>query len=140
MRVTDAEWTAQQKEYFKQVKRKLNCSRKLRRQILEDLAAAIEDSPEADYAELERRFGTPDQFLQNIKDNMEPEQLAGEKTHHLKIVIVVLLLLAVLLGAGIAWFYVTDGVVIFHTKTTIIYLPEDAPDMEASLEDGIWET
>lgn len=43
MRAADADWTAQQKTYFKQVKRKLNYSRKLRRQILGDLAAAIED-------------------------------------------------------------------------------------------------
>lgn len=140
MRATDADWTAQQKTYFKQVKRKLNYSRKLRRQILGDLAAAIEDSPEADYAELERRFGTPAQFVQNIKDGLEPEQLAQEKTHRLKIVIAALLLLAALLGAGLAWFYITDGVVIFHTKTTIIHLPEDAPDLEASLEDNAWET
>lgn len=140
MKINDAEWTAQQKTYFKQVKRKLNYSRKLRRQILADLAAAIEDSPEADYAELERRFGTPTQFVQNIKDSLEPEQLAGEKTHHLKIAIAALLLLAVLLGAGLVWFYITDGVVIFHTKTTIIHLPEDASYPEASLEDNVWET
>lgn len=133
------EWTAQQQTYFREVKKHLHCSGKLRRQILDDLAAAMEDSPEADRAELERRFGTPVQFVQNIKDNLEPEQLAQERTHRLKIAVVVLVLIAAVLGAGLAWFYVTDGVLILRRKTTIVYLPEDAPDLEASLEDDVWK-
>lgn len=129
----EAERAAQQKAYFKEVKRRLKYSGRLRRQILDDLRSAMEESPEADRAELEKRFGTPQQFVQNIKENMDPEQLAKERTHRLKLVILVLALAAAVLGAGLAWFYVTDGVLILRTKTTIVYLPDDAPYPEASL-------
>lgn len=132
----EAERAAQQKKYFREVKRRLKCSGRLRRQILDNLKSAMEESPEADRAGLERRFGTPQQFVQNIKENMDPEQLAKERTHCLKIAILVLALAAAVLGAGLAWFCATDGVLILRTKTTIVYLPDDAPYPEASLEDA----
>lgn len=69
------EWTAQQRRYYSDIKWHLHCGGKLRRQILSDLAAAIEDCPEIDRTGLERRFGTPEQFARNVKDSMEPEQL-----------------------------------------------------------------
>lgn len=97
-------WTTQQRMYFKDVRRSLRCSSKLRRQILAGLQSAIEDSPEASRAELESRFGTPSQFAQNVQSGMEPEQLAQARIQPFKYSLIVLAAL-LLLGIAGAGFY-----------------------------------
>ena len=69
------QWTPAQRQYCRNVKHQLRCPRALRKRILSELAQCIENEPGLTYAELEQRFGTPEQFAENVHVNMEPEQI-----------------------------------------------------------------
>lgn len=94
-------WTYAQRQYYRRVRRKLRCSFSLRKRILAELAQCIEEDSTLTVSALEQRFGTPEQFAQNVLAGLEPE----ERFPHRWVLILALVCLILLSGFAVYTFY-----------------------------------
>ena len=92
--------TQEKKQYFREVKSGLQCSSPLRRRILDELAQVIESEPELSRQELEKRFGTPQQFSANVSEGLEPGQTAPKNLRWRAAAILFMLTFMFTLAAG----------------------------------------
>lgn len=100
-----------QRRYLWQVRACLRCGGALRRRVLRDLRAALQDAPERDTPALTARFGTPRAFAGNLEAALEPEQLARQRTRRAEGWIAALALAVLLLAGALAWQYLSGAVV-----------------------------
>lgn len=115
-----------QRRYYQAVKARLKCSHSFKKQVLASLRRSMAETPDADLAELEARFGTPEQFAQNIMENLEPEQFSKAHPGKLRAWIAAAILLVALLLGTLLYIRLTTGPLLYivHEKTTIIDLGE----------------
>ena len=106
------------KKYCRAVRRNLPCSGKLKQKIVAEIDMSIraymEENPTADYAEIERRFGSPRQITSAYLDEMDHQVLARE----LKIKNRIVKIVAAALIAALLMFGITLGIVVYEDYDT----------------------
>lgn len=119
----------QLKKYYRSIRHNLPCSVKLRRQIMErinqDIAAYLEENPQADMEAVQQHFGTPRQIADACIEEMTPSEILNRfKTKRTVIIVIcVTMVLALLMWAitlGIAWLNEKDSADGFYDVGPVI--------------------
>ena len=83
------------KAYYRQVATWLPCGGRLKKQLMERITATVDgylaEHPEADFAALQARFGTPQQIASAFVDEMETDELLNALRTRRRIVKIVLI-------------------------------------------------
>ena len=83
------------KSYYRQVATWLPCGGRLKKQLMNSITATVDgylaEHPEADFAALQARFGTPQQIASAFVDEMETDELLNALRVRRRIVKIVLL-------------------------------------------------
>lgn len=84
----------QLKKYYRSVRSWLPCSRKLKNRILgqigENISAYLEDHPSAAFADIQQRFGGPQQIAAAYVEEMDSAELLRDLRVHNRIVRIVI--------------------------------------------------
>ena len=90
------------KAYYRQVATWLPCGGRLKKQLMARITATVDgylaEHPEADFAALQTRFGTPRQIASAFVDEMETDELLNALRTRRKIVKIVLICAAAIIA------------------------------------------
>ena len=118
--------TAIEKEtekYISDVSSRLLCSKKKKKEIIEDIRGAVLDFTEAngteDIKEVYEHFGTPEELAKAHLSELDPEQIK-KKVNIRKVIIVAVIIILLLCLAGVAVIVIENRKEIGHLETHII--------------------
>lgn len=101
------------RRYYRDIRSYLPCSRKQKRRILDEIRERVniylEECPEADYDQIEARFGTPQTIAAAYVDDMNTSELLtalGIRRKFVTAVIVGVLALSLIWGIAVSIAYV----------------------------------
>ena len=121
------------KDYCRRVGGLLACGR-TQRQAFERLTAQsvqdyLQEEPDATWTEVEQMLGSPEEAADAFMETLPPgtaERWAGTRKRRLRLAAVSICLVIALLVGVIAYFWVTQGVVLIETEPSIYYLNDDS--------------
>ena len=121
------------KDYCRRVGGLLACGRTQRREFDRLTAQSVRDylqeAPDASWTEVEQILGSPQDAADAFMESMPPdtaERWAGARKRRLRLAVVSICLVIALLVGVIAYFWVTQGVVLIETEPSIYYLNDDS--------------
>lgn len=89
------------KDYYRNIRRCLPCSRKLRQQIADSIQTQVntylEERPETDFASVQQHFGTPEQIVAAYIDEMTTTELQKKFKHKQKVIVIICIAVALAL-------------------------------------------
>lgn len=116
------------KDYCRRAGGLLACGRTQRREFDRLTAQSVRDylqeAPDASWTEVEQILGSPQDAADAFMESMPPdtaERWAGARKRRLRLAAVSICLVIALLVGVIAYFWVTQGVVLIETETTVTY-------------------
>ncbi|MBR2888869.1 MAG: hypothetical protein IKC09_01165 [Oscillospiraceae bacterium] len=111
--------------YFRQIRGWLPCSRRLKNQILEPLEASVDEfiqkNPDANLAQIQAHFGTPEQIAAACVDEMDPGVLIRDLRVRRRVVAIVSAVAAFVVATWlgvVGWAIVNE---LNHVNGTIVY-------------------
>lgn len=111
----------------------LACGRTQRREFDRLTAQSVQDylqeEPDATWTEVEQMLGSPEEAADAFMETLPPgtaERWAGTRKRRLRLAAVSICLVIALLVGVIAYFWVTQGVVLIETEPSIYYLNDDS--------------
>lgn len=122
------------KDYCRRAGGLLACGRTQRREFDRLTAQSVRDylqeAPDASWTEVEQMLGSPEDAAGAFMESLPPgtaERWAGTHKRRLRLAAVSICLVIALLVGVIAYFWVTQGVVLIETETTVIYDTIETP-------------
>ena len=121
------------KDYCRRAGGLLACGRTQRREFDRLTAQSVQDylqeEPDATWTEVEQMLGSPEEAADAFMETLPPgtaERWAGTRKRRLRLAAVSICLVIALLVGVIAYFWVTQGVVLIETEPSIYYLNDDS--------------
>lgn len=125
------------RRYLREVRGRLPCGRKEKREILTTLCGSIEtylsENPDAGYIQLTSRFGTPDQIAASYVEEKEIEGLLRDLRVRRRIIAAVSVCLAVIL---FLWAGLVAASYVDHTRDVNGYAVVDIIELDRTTEDN----
>lgn len=120
--------------YCRSARGQLRCGREQRQKFERYDKAGVQDylqeKPDASWAEIEQALGVPadavELYMSTLPEGTAEHWISARRLRFRLGIAATCLVVALLIGC-LAFFSITDGILVFESKETVIYLDDDVP-------------